>query len=296
VAVIAALLWGVTALAVARLLTSVSAESRWRRVSNRCLQVFRTARLAVASGLVAIAFTRWVIVGLLSAIVAWAAPALISDTKRSRERLLGRFEGLAKWLESVADNLKAGAFLFSALVDSAKEAPPPVRLEVDRLASRVNASGPSDLGAALQQFADSFAIAELDEACEAISRGAQGHSRNLSGVVAGSAARIRERVAFERETDSGDRKTIYISMRIAQVMLIGLLLAAAARISMFRPLHTPGGSIALLVIGTTALVLTRSAATLNAPRPDYRPVRVQSRREAAAPVVPLSGKMATGPR
>lgn len=269
-----ALLWALAAVAFAAAFAGESSVALWRSITRRLGGVVRRARAPVVAGVAVTAISRWAAVGLLAGLLAWSVPDLMADTKRSRERRIARLEALAKWLEHVADNLRAGGFLYSTLMDSRAEAPSTVRAEVENLCGRIAETGPAGLADALQAFADQFEITQVDEACVNLAKATQGQARDLSTVVARCAADLRERIAVERELESGDRRIIYIELRAGEFLLVALLVAATLRSSMFETLHTRGGTIFLVLTGSLALLLARSAAKLATPPAEFRPIRV----------------------
>ena len=91
--------------------------------------------LAVVAALLGWVVTGWPAVGALAASLTVIVPRLLG-AKARRDTLRERSEALASWAEMLRDSVSAHAGLREASSITAKVAPRPIRVEVQRLAAR----------------------------------------------------------------------------------------------------------------------------------------------------------------
>lgn len=125
----------------------------WQRLRSGSVQL-RIGGAVAAAAVVGL-WTRWPVAAALAAAAVWTVPPLLSGT-RGHKRELDRLDAIAKWTESLAGTLQAGAGLEHTLTATAATAPELIRSEVVALAEAIRA------GVRLPEALDAFA-ADLDQ-------------------------------------------------------------------------------------------------------------------------------------
>ncbi len=200
---------------------------------------------ALLAAFVAWLVTGWPAVGALAAAMTMIVPKLIGTSKR-REVVTARSEALASWAEMLRDTVSAHAGLRESISITARVAPRPIRVEVQRLAARAERG---QLTIALRQFAAEMddPVADLIVAALVIAADRQANRLSeLLGQIAGSA---REQAAMRIRVETGRART-YASSRALVIITFGF----AATLMVFSPSYMEPydsmvGQMVLAVIG-----------------------------------------------
>jgi len=227
-----------------------------RRVDRLGLRV----ALGVAAAATA-AITAWPALMLLAAVGGFCAPGLVGR-RSARAEAVARTEAIAAWTESLRDLISAGSAIEATIAESARVAPPPIRLEVRQLADRL--ANNEDLEVALAKFAATIAdpVADVVVAALGTASSRQGGA-HLSDVLSAGARAARAQVAM-RHTVEASRAGTYTSARVVvatfAAFALGLLVLNR---SFLEPFGTAVGQLVILVIGglfgVCALAMVRLA-------------------------------------
>lgn len=242
-------------------------------------------RIAVATGLaVGVGgLTGWPVGGVLAAGLAWWLPRLVGpDTAHTRT--LAHIEAIATWTEMLRDTLSAAAGLEQAVAATARTAPDAIRVEVTRLATRVERG--SRLSDALAAFAQELADPTGDLVVAALVMAAQRNARQLTDLLGLLATTAREQASMRLRIASG-RARVRTSVR---VIVVVTLVMAAGLVFLNRGYLAPYddvlGQVVLLAVGglffTAFTWLTRMSIVDEAPRLLTDLGAVSAGREAAS--------------
>ena len=102
--------------------------------------------------------TGWPVAAAWLAVLAFASPSLVGINRR-RANEVERIEAIATWAEMLRDQAAAGADLVQAVQVSAAHAPPPLAVQVARLAIRLRRFSPEE---AFGEFSREVADPDLD--------------------------------------------------------------------------------------------------------------------------------------
>ncbi|SEF13847.1 type II secretion system F family protein [Jiangella alba] len=180
-----------------------------RAVLARCAKALRGAtpaarrarRRLAAAGVVGLGV--WLVTGWLLAVVlipaaVWGLPVLL-QTSSARSDIL-RLEAMSDWAQNLATVLGVGVGIEQAVAGSLVTAPEPIRPQVARLVARLRARW--DTETALRTFADDLDDATGDLLAAALILGARRRGNQLSSVLDGLAAAVRDDVRARRSTDA----------------------------------------------------------------------------------------------
>ena len=172
--------------------------------------------LAVVAALLGWVVTGRPAVGGLAASLTVIVPRLLGAKER-RDTLRERSEALASWAEMLRDTVSAHAGLREAISITAKVAPRPIRVEVQRLDARAERD---PLTRALRQFAAEIGdpVADLIVAALVIAADRQAH--RLSDLLSQIAASAREQVGMRTRVETGRART-YASSRALVLITFG---------------------------------------------------------------------------
>jgi tight adherence protein B len=201
---------------------------------------------AIAAGLAAGVFTRWLVAAALAGLGVWALPRLLATDPDAKAKV-GKIEAIAAWTEMLRDTLSAAAGLEQAITATAPIAPEAIREQVTGLAART-ARG-QRLGPALRDFADDLADPTADLVVAALILAAEHQARDLSGLLAGLATTAREQVGMRLRVAAGRARTVTSVRTIVAVtlaMAVGLVLLDRAWLDSY---DTPTGQLVLLLVG-----------------------------------------------
>jgi Flp pilus assembly protein TadB len=241
---------GLGLLILARGLLGVSAGAPPSRLAARVMRL-REGRVLLrlagcaAAGVLAAAFTGWLVAGVLAALGAYALPKFLGrDQAHARE--LARIEAVAVFTELLRDTLAAAAGLEQAILAVAPAAPPAIRAPTTDLAARISSG--TRLPAALQAFADQVADPTCDLVVGALVLASQNQARNLTDLLTELAQAARDQAALRLRTAAGRARTRTAVRAVVGVVLsmaIGLLLFSRAYLA---PYSSALGQVVLLVV------------------------------------------------
>lgn len=202
--------------------------------------------VAVLVGVLMWWWSGWPVAGVGAAAMVWMFP-MFAQTATDRERAAQRSAAVASWVEMLSDLISSGAALRTAIVTSAPVAPDPIRVEVMRLRSRVDAM---PLSTALRMFATDMHDANADLAVSALALSSERQGGRLPELLSSIAASTRSQVSSTSRIEASRAKT-YASARtmigIGVVSLFGLLLWRPAFINAFN--GAVGQMVLVLVFG-----------------------------------------------
>jgi len=203
-------------------------------------------RLAVAIGTGAVvgAVTRWPVAALSAVAFALALPSLVANRVAGRAAI-ARTDAIAAWTEMLRDTMAGAAGLEGAIVASAQAAPPPIRAEVVSLAARLERQR---LGPALRAFADDLSDPTADLVVAALVLAADRHAGRLGDLLGSLARSARDHATMRLRVEAGRART-----RTAVRVMVGATLAMAAGLALLNrgylaPYGSALGQLVLLVV------------------------------------------------
>ena len=200
---------------------------------------------AAGAGLLVGLGTGWPVGGLLAAALGTLAPDLLGSAHRRRAEI-GRIEAVAAWAEMLRDTLAGAAGLEQAIAATAPAAPTPIRVEVGRLAARLERQR---LAPALRAFAAEVADPTMDLVAAALILASRRHARQLGDLLGALAATAREHAAMRLRVEAGRAR-----VRAAVRVITGTTLAVAAALVVLNrgylePYDTAAGQLVLAAVG-----------------------------------------------
>lgn len=153
---------------------------------------------AVAAGLLTWLVTGWALAVAVVPAAAWGLPVLLQTTSTKAD--IARLEAMSDWAQNLATVLGVGVGIEQALAGSLDTTPEPIRPEVARLVARIRARW--DTATALRAFADDLDDATGDLLAAALVLGARRRGDQLSSVLDGLAAAVRDDVRVRRTIDA----------------------------------------------------------------------------------------------
>ena len=231
-----------------------SRATRVRTAGALTMARHRAVRWAVALGGGALVWlgTGWPIGGLLFAVLVMTVPFFFGAAKIAADRIR-MLEALEQWVRYLSDAMSAGSMPVQTIVKSADHAPPAIKAQVTRLATRL-ATPRLDRNVVLEAFAD-----EIDDALGDIvvlalkravnARGGERVPQVLQTLAEAVAADVKARRNIEKGR-SGPRK---------ETQTIVLFLAAGVgALSLFtnypRMYATAEGQVVLSILGAVVLL------------------------------------------
>lgn len=153
---------------------------------------------AVAAGLVVWLVTGWPLAIAVVPAAVWGLPVLWQTSSAKAD--IARIEAMSDWAQNLATVLGVGVGIEQAIAGSLDTAPEPIRPEVARLVARLRARW--DTATALRAFADDLDDATGDLLAAALVLGARRRGDQLSSVLDGLAAAVRDDVRVRRTVDA----------------------------------------------------------------------------------------------
>jgi Flp pilus assembly protein TadB len=203
----------------------------------------RRPLLALATGLLVLAVTRWPVAGLAAGLAVIFLPRVLGNsTQRQRT---AKLEGLEQWTRRLGDMLTASRGLEEAIEASARSAPAAIAGPVTMLAARLNArTGPE---AALRAFA-----AEIDDpAGDRIAAAliiATGHrGGGVRDVLNALATMIARDVAARREIEA-ERAQHRTTLRWIVIFVGAFTIFAVLNRAYSSPYGTLPGEVVLALV------------------------------------------------
>lgn len=201
--------------------------------------------LAVATGLVVLLLTRWVVAGLATSVLVFTWNRLFGGASEERAAMK-RVEALAAWTESLRDTIAGAVGLEQAIPASARAAAPALRAHLESLVDRLRSRTP--LPEALQNLADEIddASADLIVAALILNSRLRGPGlRDVLGALAKSAREevdMRQRVMAQR---ASTRRSVQIVIGVSVAFVLGL---AVFNRTFVEPYGTPIGQLVLACV------------------------------------------------
>ncbi|PZF86508.1 type II secretion system F family protein [Jiangella anatolica] len=158
----------------------------------------RRVAAAAAVGLVVWLVTGWLLAVALLPAAVWGLPVLLQTSAAKSD--IVRLEAMSDWAQNLATVLGVGVGIEQAIGGSLVSAPEPIRPEVGRLVARLQARW--DTETALRAFADDLDDATGDLLAAALVLGARRRGDQLSSVLDGLAAAVRDDVRVRRTVDA----------------------------------------------------------------------------------------------
>jgi tight adherence protein B len=224
-----------------------STASPVRRVSmmKRLDPANRQAALcAVALALVVGLITHWPVGAAIGGAVGWTLRSALQPN--ASNRVVGRLEALATWIEALRDSVAAHRGLLAAIESTVAGAPAAVKPNVVRLVARIKSGMPLDQ--ALHAFALELGDAAVDEAVAPLILASRFGGSDLQSLLATAAANTRDQIAVWQRTEvarARPRRDMRLVMAVTLVFTLGVLLVGHGY---FRPFDSPGGQLALLCV------------------------------------------------
>jgi tight adherence protein B len=226
--------------------TAVTARSQARR-RRVWLAGVRSERVALvtAVGLVTLLVSRWPVAGLGAAVAAWWVP--LPGQRAARQQAEARTAALAQWCASLRDAAGTARGIEGILTATAPAAPAPIRAEVGRMATRLEAQR---LEVVLDRLADDLDHPIGDLVVTALRLAATAGSRRVRQVLGDLAtaadleASMRRRVGVARQRP---RSTMQLVAVIVAAFVIGLIVFAGDYLAPY------GTAVGQLVLAGVAL-------------------------------------------
>ena len=217
---------------------------RGGRISGAVDRALLRGGLALGAATLTVAATRWVSLALVAAGAGWWSPTWWGR-RGSSGRELAMTEAIAAWTEQVRDTLAAANGLEHAIGATARLAPAPLAVAVERLAARADYE---PLPEALRRFAEDVAHPMADFVVAALVIAAEKEARDLGALLgqlaeaARDEARMRTRVWVGR---ARSRSAVRIIIAVVVSFITALLVFNRAYL---RPYDTAGGQVVLAAI------------------------------------------------
>ncbi len=224
-----------------------STASLVRRVSmmKRLDPANRQAALcAVVLALIVGLITHWPVGAAIGGAVGWTLRSALQPN--ASNRVVGRLEALATWIEALRDSVAAHRGLLAAIESTVAGAPAAVKPNVVRLVARIKSGVPLDQ--ALHAFALELGDAAVDEAIAPLILASRFGGSDLQSLLATAAANTRDQIAVWQRTEvarARPRRDMRLVMAVTLVFTLGVLLVGHGY---FRPFDSPGGQLALLCV------------------------------------------------
>ena len=231
-----------------------SRATRVRTAGVLTMARHRAIRWAIALGGGALVWlaTGWPIGGLLFAVLVMTVPFFFGGAKIAADRIR-MLEALEQWVRYLSDAMSAGSMPVQTIVKSAEHAPPAIKVQVTRLATRL-ATPRLDRNEVLEAFAD-----EIDDALGDIvvlalkravnARGGERVPQVLQTLAEAVAADVKARRNIEKGR-SGPRKE-------TQTIILFLATGVGA-LALFtnypRMYATAEGQVVLSILGAVVLL------------------------------------------
>ncbi|MEV6007587.1 type II secretion system F family protein [Streptomyces sp. NPDC051976] len=201
--------------------------------------------LAIVIGLAVLALTRWVVLGLATAVLVFTWDRLFGGAAEERAAMK-RVEALAGWTESLRDTIAGAVGLEQAIPASARAAAPALRVHLEGLVDRLRSRTP--LPDALQHLADEINDASADIIIAALILNARLRGPGLREVLGALAKSAREEVDMRQRVMSqraSTRRSVQIVVVVSVVFVLGL---AIFNRSYVQPFGTAVGQLVLAVV------------------------------------------------
>jgi Flp pilus assembly protein TadB len=179
--------------------------------------------------------TGWPVAGLIAGIAVIGVPWLFS-AGRAEQRTITKLEAIASWTRRLRDLVQTGHGLVSAIVTSARSAPPPIAAEVTALAAGLQSG--ADPQHAFDEFADQLGGFTSDEVIAALKLHASDRGQRLTEVLGAVAEDASEQAISRRGIAAKRAEPRFVT----QIMTV-LILIVLAIVFLDRSYATPYGSL-----------------------------------------------------
>jgi tight adherence protein B len=220
------------------------------------------ARLAgiVATSLLVLAATGWLVGGLLAALAAASAPRVLGG-KAARQAVIERTEAIASWTEMIRDSIVAASGLEEAIVATAPVAPRPISTEVTALVRRLEHQRLPD---ALASFGADLDHPSGDLVVAALVLAARLEASDLASLLSRLAEATRGDARMRIRVEVGRTRVRTATKVIAGVVAAAVVFLALVNRGYLAVYDSAGGQVVLAVVGavfaTGGWLLTRMAA------------------------------------
>jgi Flp pilus assembly protein TadB len=186
--------------------------------------------------------TGWPVGGLIAGLAAVGVPWLIA-AGAAEKQMIGRLEAIEAWTRRLADLVRTGHGLVSAIVTSARTAPAAITEPVADLAAGLRAG--VDPQIALDAFADTLADAKADEVIAALKLHAGDRGQRLSDVLTSVAASAADEVVMRRGVASKRAEPRFVT-RFMTGLIAVVLVVVFTNTAYAKPYGTLVGQLVLL--------------------------------------------------
>jgi hypothetical protein len=227
----------------------VTVAGRWRSISRRT-KILLT--VGIVAGLLGAAMSGIIVLVVVIPVAVVGLPLLLGKADTRERDLLSALETWARALAATADT---GAFTLKEVIGiSRTAAPAALRIRVDRMYQRMNASWTT--AAALRAFAEEMDDAWADEVAIYLIQAAEYHAGGLSAALAGLAdnlaGQVKARMVIYTERDK-PRRTLVTMTGIIGFVLAGIVVFS--RTPQIAAYSTPAGQSILTIILAVFLLL-----------------------------------------
>jgi Flp pilus assembly protein TadB len=239
--------------------------------------------IAVVTGVLVLAATRWVVAGIGVGLLAYSWRSL--SGARSERQAIARLEGLATWTESLRDTIAGAVGLEQAIPSSTRIAAPAIREPLLRLVDRLHTRVP--MPDALRLFATDLDDPSADLIIAALIINSRLRGPGLRDLLGALSRSVREELDMRRKV-SAERKSTRRSVQIVIAVSVGLaVLLAVIDHGFLVPYDSVFGQAVLAVVAAIyagGILWLRRLATFETPQ----------RLLTAATAAPAAGAAGTG--
>lgn len=223
--------------------------------------------VAAASGLLALAITRWPVAALVVVVAVVGLPYLLGSAKVAATAI-NRVEAIEEWTRRLADVLATGVGLEQGILASLSTCPAPLTTEVGALAARLSARWPTEQ--ALRAFADDLDDAAGDFVVASLLLASRRRGPGLSGVLTAVAGSVADDVAVRRRVEA-ERARPRSTARLVTLITLGVATLLMLNGAYLQPYGDGLGQLVLAGIAAAfaGCLLWIRALTLTSPEPRF---------------------------
>ena len=213
------------------------------------------AGAAVAATVVGWLVTGWPVGGAIAGLAAIGVPWLVAAGAAEKE-MVARLEAVEVWTRRLADLVRTGHGLVSAIVTSARTSPAAIADPVADLAAALRAG--TDPQVALDVFADVLADAKADEVIAALKLHAGDRGQRLADVLTSVAASAADEVVMRRGVAAKRAEPRFVT-RFMTALIAVVLVVVFTNTTYARPYASVVGQLVLaaatlLLVGMLAWI------------------------------------------
>ncbi len=214
-----------------------------RRPAGSAAATRKRALIAVGTGLVVLAVTRWPVAGIVAVAAVLFLPRITSA--RAAKQRVAVLEGLEQWTRRLSDMLTASRGLEDALEASARTAPAVIEPAVSRLARRLAARTGTE--EALRAFAAEINDPAGDRIAAALIIATGRRGGGVRDVLNSLAVMLGRDVAARREIEA-DRAQHRTTVKWLTAFVAGFTIFAVLNRSYSAPYGTAAGELVLAFV------------------------------------------------